>query len=135
MFQFHHLLPDFSALENVLIPKLMAGASMEESAEEAHRLLVSVGLEHRLTHRPNELSGGEQQRVAFARALVNAPAVVLADEPSGNLDPRHSVQLHDLMWELATTHDAAFVIATHDQDLARRADVRISLDNGRVSHE
>ena len=135
VFQFHHLLPDFSAVENVVIPQLMAGVSMVDAENEARRLLEGVGLGQRLSHRPNELSGGEQQRVAFARALANNPAVVLADEPSGNLDPRHSRQLHDLMWNLARDHDAAFVIATHDYDLADRADQRISLDNGRLMHD
>jgi len=130
VFQFHHLMPDFTALENVMVPKLMAGAKFEEARKTAMELLAAVGLKGRLQHRTNELSGGEQQRVAVARALANAPSVVLADEPSGNLDYRHSHQLHDLMWELARQRGATFVIVTHDRALARRADREIRLENG-----
>ena len=132
VFQFHHLLPDFTALENVAMPRLMQGAALAEAAALAEELLGSVGMERRLHHRPAELSGGEQQRVAVARALVNDPAVVLADEPSGNLDHRHSEQLHDLIWRLARQRAATFVIATHDQALSHRADREIRLEDGRT---
>jgi len=130
VFQFHHLLPDFTALENVMVPQLIAGVPRDESARRARELLAAVGLERRLLHRPYELSGGEQQRVAVARALANNPAVVLADEPSGNLDHRHSQQLHDLMWDLARSREATFVIATHARELAARADREIRLEDG-----
>lgn len=129
VFQFHYLLPDFTALENAMMPRLMAGISMDEAKADARVLLDAVGMGRRLEHRPNELSGGEQQRVAVARALVNSPAVVLADEPSGNLDHRHSRQLHDLIWRLARERSATFVIATHDYELARRADRQFALSD------
>ena len=132
VFQFHHLLPDFTALENVMVPRLMAGVEVDVALSSARTVLESVGLAHRLEHRPGELSGGEQQRVAVARALVNDPALVLADEPSGNLDPRHSGQLHDLMWDLARGRGSAFVIVTHDRALARRADSELRLVEGKA---
>jgi len=132
VFQFHYLLPDFTALENAMMPRLMVGISMDEAKADARVLLDAVGMGHRLEHRPNELSGGEQQRVAVARALVNSPAVVLADEPSGNLDHRHSRQLHDLIWRLARERSATFVIATHDYELARRADRQFALSDGGI---
>ncbi len=129
VFQFHYLLPDCTALENAMMPRLMAGISMDEAKADARVLLDAVGMGRRLEHRPNELSGGEQQRVAVARALVNSPAVVLADEPSGNLDHRHSRQLHDLIWRLARERSATFVIATHDYELERRADRQFALSD------
>jgi lipoprotein-releasing system ATP-binding protein len=132
VFQFHYLLPDFTAIENVMMPCLMAGVEPENAGDRASKLLKSVGLDHRLQHRPSELSGGEQQRVAVARALANEPSVVLADEPSGNLDHRHSTQLHDLIWHLAQERAATFVIATHDRELAARADREIELSDGRA---
>lgn len=132
VFQFHYLLPDFTALENAMMPRLMAGMSMDEAKADARELLDAVGMGHRLEHRPNELSGGEQQRVAVARALVNSPAVVLADEPSGNLDHRNSRQLHDLIWRVAREHSATFVIATHDYELARRADRQLALSDSAI---
>jgi lipoprotein-releasing system ATP-binding protein len=130
VFQFHHLLPDFTAVENVMVPRLIAGAKPAEAERAARELLRAVELQNRLHHRPSELSGGEQQRVAVARALANSPAVVLADEPSGNLDYRHSGQLHDLMWRLVDERGTTFVIATHDRALAARADREIRLENG-----
>ncbi len=130
VFQFHHLLPDFTAIENVAMPQLMMGADAQDAESRASELLAAVSMEHRLRHRPGELSGGEQQRVAVARALANSPTVVFADEPSGNLDHRHSEQLHDIIWSLAKQGSTSFVVATHDQALARRADREIRLENG-----
>ena len=132
VFQFHHLFPDFSALENVALPRLISGASRAEAERAARELLGAVGLSARLDHAPGELSGGEQQRVAVARALVNEPAVVLADEPSGNLDVAGSRSLHDLLAELRDRLDATFLIATHDPELARRADRVVALVDGRL---
>jgi lipoprotein-releasing system ATP-binding protein len=132
VFQFHHLLPDFSALENVMLPQLVAGASREAAARRARDLLEDVGLGKRLHHAPGELSGGEQQRVAVSRALANRPAVVLADEPSGNLDAAASGALHDLLERLRREHGVAFLIATHDLDLAARADRVSEIVGGRL---
>lgn len=122
VFQFHHLLREFSALENVMIPQLIAGTDPAAAAERARELLDAVGLGRRLTHRPSALSGGEQQRVAVARALANRPVVLLADEPSGNLDSHTSEQLHDLFFRLRAEHGVAMVLATHNRELADRAD-------------
>lgn len=122
VFQFHHLLPEFSALENVLMPALIAGEEGEGVEEEAVELMRRVGLEERLHHRPGELSGGECQRVAIVRALIMKPLVVLADEPSGNLDEATSEILHQLLKELAQAYDQAFVIMTHDRSLAESMD-------------
>jgi lipoprotein-releasing system ATP-binding protein len=132
VFQFHHLLPDFSALENVMLPQLVAGTSREEARRRARELLKDVGLGERLHHAPGELSGGEQQRVAVSRALANRPAVVLADEPSGNLDAAASGALHDLLERLRREHGVAFLIATHDLDLAARADRVSEIVAGRL---
>jgi lipoprotein-releasing system ATP-binding protein len=133
VFQFHHLLPEFTALENVMMPLLIGGVSLEQAAGSARELLDAVGLSDRVGHRPGELSGGEMQRVAVARALVRKPAVVLADEPSGNLDLANSEILHDLIWRLAGTFGQAFVIATHDPDLAGKAHRIVRLADGRVA--
>ncbi len=130
IFQFHHLMPEFSSLENVVMPSRIAGSPLAESVERARYLLERVGLSERLTHRPNELSGGELQRVAVARALINGPSMVLADEPSGNLDHRNSEVLHDLIWNLAREHRCAFVIVTHDLVLAQKADRTFLLEDG-----
>ena len=130
VFQFHHLLPEMSALENVMMPCLIAGVDGAESARRAEAVLEEVGLVGRLNHRPRELSGGEQQRVAVARALVMKPAVVLADEPSGNLDPESSVALNDLIWTLRERHGQSFVVVTHNMDLAARADRALKLFDG-----
>ena len=134
IFQFHHLLPEFNALENVQMPALINGKSTSETHDRAVYLLEQVGLSGRIQHRPGELSGGELQRVAVARALMNAPAIVLADEPSGNLDHKNSEMLHDLIWDLARDHGNTFVIVTHDTSLARRADRVVKLSDG-VLHD
>jgi lipoprotein-releasing system ATP-binding protein len=132
VFQFHHLLREFTALENVLMPALIGGAPMGEARERARRLLAAVGMDHRLTHKPWQLSGGEQQRVAVARALVNDPLVLLADEPSGNLDHHTSQRLHDLLFELRQDRELAMVLVTHNLELADRADRVLLLEDGRL---
>ncbi len=133
VFQFHHLLRDFTALENVMMPRLIAGQARSEAEDGARQLLESVGLGERLEHRPWQLSGGEQQRVAVARALANDPVVLLADEPSGNLDHRTSEQLHDLLFELRDSHDLAMVLVTHNRGLAARADRVMRMESGMLS--
>ncbi len=130
IFQFHHLLPEFNALENVLMPALIAGNDGAASQERAKHLLARVGLSERMDHRPGELSGGELQRVAVARALINEPALVLADEPSGNLDHANSEKLHELIWDIAREHNCSFVIVTHDMLLAGNADRVLHLTEG-----
>lgn len=130
VFQFHHLLPEFTALENVCMPALIAGKSMVSSQARAKELLDFLGLSHRLTHKPSELSGGEQQRVAVARALINNPLVILADEPSGNLDSHNKEELHKLFFTLRDQMGQTFVVVTHDKDLARMADMQISMTDG-----
>ncbi|MFO7769638.1 MAG: ABC transporter ATP-binding protein [bacterium] len=132
VFQFHHLLPEFSAAENVALPAMMAGVSKEEALRRSLDLLVRLGLEGRSEHRPAKLSGGEQQRVAVARALVNRPDVVLADEPSGNLDQASSDHLHEVLWELNETEDQTLLLVTHDIDLAKRARRVFELSRGRL---
>ena len=132
VFQFHHLLREFTALENVMMPALVGASSLASARERARGLLAEVGLDHRETHRPRQLSGGEQQRVAVARALVNDPLVLLADEPSGNLDKRTSGRLHDLLFELRERRDLSLVVVTHNSDLAGRADRMLELDAGRL---
>ena len=133
VFQFHHLLREFTALENVAMPLWIAGRPRREAEAKAAELLAAVGLAGRLRHRPAQLSGGEQQRCAVARALVHDPALLLADEPSGNLDQAHSGMLHDLLLNLARTFEAALVVVTHNRALAERADRILLLDNGRLS--
>ena len=130
VFQFHHLLMDFSALENVAMPLLIGGVPQEEARGRARRVLERVGLGARLEHRPRALSGGEQQRVAVARALVHGPRVLLADEPSGNLDHANSVRLHALLFELARERGAGLLVATHDPELAAETDRRLRLEDG-----
>ena len=132
VFQFHHLLREFSALENVMMPLLIAGAPRAEAEERAEGLLAEVGLAARLTHRPAQLSGGEQQRVAVARALANRPDVLLADEPSGNLDTHTSERLHDLFFRLRADHGVALVLATHNRELADRTDRVLMVREGRL---
>jgi len=133
VFQFHHLLPEFTALQNVAMPALIGRANTREAYDRASELLERVGLAERLTHRPVKLSGGECQRVALARALVNTPKVVLADEPTGNLDRRTSESVHDLIWELNDEFNQTFIIATHNQSLAQRTDRMIYLVDGKIS--
>lgn len=132
VFQFHQLLPEFTALENVMIPALILGKSTKQAKERATELLGMMGLEHRMTHKPNELSGGEKQRVAVARALVNNPVVVLADEPSGSLDTQNKEELHRLFFELRDKLGQTFVIVTHDEALAAQTDRCIRLVDGQV---
>ena len=132
VFQFHHLLNDFTAEENVMLPLMIQGRPASEARTAAGELLNAVGLFERRDHLPSELSGGESQRVAVARALVGRPKLVLADEPSGNLDAEHSRELHDLIWRLAGSLKQTFVIATHDQTLAARADRIIRMEDGRI---
>ena len=130
VFQFHHLLRDFSALENVMVPKLIGGASREAARDRARSLLSQVGLSEREDHRPVRLSGGEQQRVAVARALANEPPLILADEPSGDLDVDTSERLHDILFELVERHATALVVVTHNERLAGRADRILALEDG-----
>jgi lipoprotein-releasing system ATP-binding protein len=133
IFQFHHLLPEFTALENVAMPAMIRGVNPRQFRERAAELLQEVGLGERFHHRPNALSGGEQQRVAVARALMNNPQIVFADEPSGNLDEENGVKLHNLIVQLAQKHGVTFVIATHNPDLTKRADRILRLSDGRLT--
>jgi lipoprotein-releasing system ATP-binding protein len=132
VFQFHHLLPEFTALENVCIPAFIGGVSRKEAEEKARKLLELMNLSDRLTHKPSALSGGEQQRVAVARALVNNPRIVLADEPSGNLDSAAARELHSLFFALRDQIGQTFIIVTHNQELARMADRTIVMKDGRI---
>jgi lipoprotein-releasing system ATP-binding protein len=130
VFQFHQLLPEFNALENIMIPAYIAGKSRSEAKKRAMELLDFMGLTDRATHKPNELSGGEKQRVAVARALVNNPAVILADEPSGSLDSKNKAELHQLFFDLRDKFGQTFVIVTHDEELASITDRTIHLRDG-----
>ncbi len=132
IFQFHHLLPEFTALENVIIPGLIAKKSKSEVEKEAEKYLEFLGLRDRIAHKPSELSGGEQQRVAVARALINNPGVIFADEPSGNLDSESSKSLHQLFFDLRTEFDQTFVIVTHNKELAEMADRKLIIKDGLV---
>ena len=133
VFQFHHLLREFTALENVMMPLLIAGLAERTARSRAEELLSEVGLAGRMTHRPAELSGGEQQRCAVARALVHDPALVLADEPSGNLDHANSERLHEIFFRLAREFETAVVVVTHNRQLAARADRILWLEDGRLT--
>lgn len=135
VFQFHHLLPEFTAVENVAMPLLIDGWNPETARQVALGLLREVGLEGWADQKPGELSGGEQQRVAVARAIVNNPLIVLADEPSGNLDRANSEMLHDLLWHLSRSKNQAFVIMTHNEELAARADRLLRLSDGKLRPE
>ncbi|MFP4046623.1 MAG: ABC transporter ATP-binding protein [Bacteroidales bacterium] len=130
VFQFHHLLPEFTALENVCIPAFIGGTPTKEAEDKAREILGFLNLSGRLEHKPNELSGGEQQRVAVARALINQPAVILADEPSGNLDTKTKEELHDLFFSLRDKYNPSIVIVTHDNSLADKADRKLTLTDG-----
>ena len=134
VFQFHHLLREFTALENVMMPMLIAGSTRRAAARRAHELLAEVGLTARATHKSSELSGGEQQRVAVARALANRPALLLADEPSGNLDTHTSAQLHELFFQLREEHRVALVLATHNPELAARTDRILEVRDTQLSN-
>ena len=132
VFQFHYLMEDFTALENVMIPSLVARRKRSEAKAKAEQLLTLVGLKDRTSHRPKQLSGGEQQRVAVARALANDPRIVLADEPSGNLDTSTGRRLHDLLFELNAENGTTFLIATHNRELADRCDSETQIVDGKV---
>jgi lipoprotein-releasing system ATP-binding protein len=134
IFQFHQLLPEFTALENVCIPAFIANKSKQETEIEAEKLLTYLGLSHRMNHKPNELSGGEQQRVAVARALINKPAIIFADEPSGNLDTASAENLHQLFFKLRDELGQTFVIVTHNEELANMADRKLVMVDGLISN-
>lgn len=133
IFQFHHLLPDFTALENTMMPGLIRGMGWDEAVQRARSVLAQVGLAHRLEHKPGELSGGEQQRVAVARAVVLSPRAVLADEPTGNLDPATADEVHELLMDLNRTRGITLVIVTHNDRLAALADRTLRLQDGRLA--
>jgi lipoprotein-releasing system ATP-binding protein len=130
VFQFHHLLPEFTALENVCLPALINGKSQKDAQKKAEKILGHLGLSHRMNHKPSELSGGEQQRVAVARALVNNPEIIFADEPSGNLDSHTAQELHDLFFQLRKDFNQTFVIVTHNEQLANMADRKLKMNDG-----
>jgi len=130
IFQFHQLLPEFTALENICIPGFIGKKDTGEVKKKGIELLTFLGLEHRINHKPNELSGGEQQRVAVARALINSPSVILADEPSGNLDSSSAESLHQLFFELRDQFNQTFIIVTHNQELANMADRKLTMKDG-----
>jgi lipoprotein-releasing system ATP-binding protein len=132
VFQFHHLLPEFTALENVMIPALIQKLNSSDASKNAAKLLDYLGLKDRMTHKPNELSGGEQQRVAIARALINDPAIILADEPTGNLDTQTSLDLHNLFIRLKDEMNQTFVIVTHNQELAKLSDRVVEMRDGLI---
>lgn len=132
VFQFHHLLPEFTAIENICIPAYIAGMDKKEAVEKADKLLEYLNLTNRKNHKPSELSGGEQQRIAVARALINEPAVVLADEPSGNLDSKSAQELHQLFFRLRDEMNQTFVIVTHNPELASMSDRTITIKDGKI---
>ncbi len=132
VFQFHHLLPEFTALENVCIPGWLAGTKKKEVEDRAKELLQLLGLSHRLENKPNQLSGGEQQRVAVARALINKPDIIFADEPTGNLDTANAKELHQLFFDLRSQFQQTFLIVTHNEDLARLSDRVLHMKDGKI---
>ena len=133
IFQFHQLLPEFTAIENVCIPAFIKGTGIKEAENRAKELLTFLGLSHRYNHKPNELSGGEQQRVAVARALINKPSIILADEPSGNLDSESAENLHNLFFKLRDEFGQTFVIVTHNEELANLADRKLVMVDGTIT--
>ncbi len=133
VFQYHHLMPDFTALENVMMPLLIAGRTREEATRIANELLAEVGLEDRINHRPTQLSGGQNQRVAVARALANSPAIVIGDEPTGNLDTKSSEKIYELIRRLNREHGQTFILVSHDETLARKADRVIHIVDGKIA--
>lgn len=135
IFQFHHLLPEFTALENVMMPGVIGKNNREEIKDRAERLLREVGLGERMEHKPSELSGGELQRVAFARALINNPSIVLADEPTGNLDRLNSENLHEIIWALCKGKKQTFLLVTHNEKLSEKADRIIELFDGKIKRD
>lgn len=132
VFQFHHLLPEFSAYENVIIPAMIAGKKETEYKKKAEEVLDYLGLSHRLKHKPNEMSGGEQQRVAIARALINDPSIIMADEPTGNLDSATSAEIHHLISKLRKELNITFIIVTHNVDLAALSDRSLNMLDGKI---
>jgi lipoprotein-releasing system ATP-binding protein len=132
IFQFHQLLPEFTALENVCIPAFIGKKNKQETEKKAKEILTFLGLSHRTHHKPNELSGGEQQRVAVARALINNPSVILADEPSGNLDSESAKNLHELFFKLRDEFGQTFVLVTHNEELAKMADRKLTMKDGKI---
>jgi lipoprotein-releasing system ATP-binding protein len=130
IFQFHHLLPEFTAIENVCLPAYIGGKNKKETIDKAKELLNRLGLSDREDHKPNQLSGGEQQRVSVARALINDPLLILADEPSGNLDSKNAKELHELFFELRKEFNQTFVIVTHNEELAEMADRKLTMKDG-----
>jgi lipoprotein-releasing system ATP-binding protein len=134
VFQFHHLLPEFTALENVCIPALIGKQDRRTTENKAKELLTFLGLKDRISHKPDQLSGGEQQRIAVARALINDPLVIFADEPSGNLDTQNKQELHQLFFSLRDKFNKTFVIVTHDMQLAEMSDVRLSMHDGKMDN-
>jgi lipoprotein-releasing system ATP-binding protein len=135
VFQFHNLLPEFTALENVCIPAYLGKSSKEETEERAKQLLERLKIYERRNHKPSELSGGEQQRVAVARAFINSPSIIFADEPSGNLDTKNANKLHDLFFELREELNQTFIIVTHNNDLAHMADRALVIENGLINYQ
>lgn len=133
IFQYHHLLPDFTALENVMMPLLIAGKKKDEAAREAEKLLNEVGLKDRLHHFPGQLSGGQNQRVAVARALVNKPKIVIGDEPTGNLDSHSSDKVYELLRKLNREFDQTFILVTHDENMARKTDRIVRIVDGKIT--
>ena len=132
VFQFHHLLPEFSAVENVMLPALIAGKSKNEAKKNAQELLNDLGLSNRLDNKPHQLSGGEQQRVSVARALINCPMMVFADEPTGNLDSRNALELHQLFMQLRDKYKSSFIIVTHNENLAKLSDRVLRIHDGKL---
>ena len=133
VFQFHHLLPEFTALENVCMPALIAGMDINEANDKAHELLKRFGVENRSQHRPTQLSGGEQQRVSMARAVMNHPALILADEPTGNLDDKNTEIILDLLFELKNDYSVSVLLITHEEEIAKRSDEVREIKNGKLT--